>query len=207
MLIDLETIVKKYDMNITGVTVVGAHQGQEYSVFKRLNITNIVMFEPLPHIFQILKNVVDSSTIVYNTALGNFKGASEMYTETANNGQSSSLLCPAIHLTQYPHIIFNNKVEVHVDKLDSYLQHSKNCNFLLIDVQGYELEVLKGGEHYLNNVDYIITEINSDEVYKDCVKVEDLDAFLSRFGFNRLETNWVGGNWGDAFYMKVKGEK
>jgi hypothetical protein len=73
-----------------------------------------------------------------------------------------------------------------------------------IDVQGYELEVFKGGKDFLNEVDYIITEVNRDEVYKGCAKIDELDSFLAPYGFNRVETTWDGGTWGDAFYIKTK---
>ena len=68
-----------------------------------------------------------------------------------------------------------------------------------MDVQGYELEVLKGGEHYLNNIDYIITEVNRDEVYDGCAKIEELDAFLQKYTFIRVETTWDGKTWGMRF--------
>jgi hypothetical protein len=47
-----------------------------------------------------------------------------------------------------------------------------------------------------------MTEVNNDEVYKNCVKVDELDKFLSDYGFERVETTWDGGTWGDAFYIK-----
>ena len=78
-------------------------------------------------------------------------------------------------------------------------------NFINIDVQGYELEVFKGGKDTLNNIDYITTEVNRDEVYKDCAKIEELDTYLGDYGFQRVETTWDGGTWGDAFYIKNNG--
>jgi hypothetical protein len=53
-------------------------------------------------------------------------------------------------------------VEVHL--LDDYDCH--NYNFINMDVQGYELEVLKGGAETLNHVDYVYCEVNRDEVYE-----------------------------------------
>lgn len=78
----------------------------------------------------------------------------------------------------------------------------ENYNFLTIDVQGYELEVLKGSRETLTNISGILTEVNRDELYSNCVRVEQLDDFLKNFNFYRVETNWEGGIWGDAFYLK-----
>ena len=64
-----------------------------------------------------------------------------------------------------------------------------------MDVQGFELEVLKGGENCIKNIDYITTEVNRDEVYKDCAKVEQIDQFLDDYGFIRVETSWEGIIW------------
>nr|WP_094675987.1 FkbM family methyltransferase [Hydrocoleum sp. CS-953] len=78
----------------------------------------------------------------------------------------------------------------------------ENYNFLTIDVQGYELEVLKGSRETLKNIDYILTEVNPDELSENCARVEQLDEFIGRFNFQRVETNWEGETWGDAFYLK-----
>ena len=87
-------------------------------------------------------------------------------------------------------------------RLDDELKDNDKYNFINIDVQGYELEVFKGSSQILKNVDYIMTEVNKSEVYKNCAMVEDLDNFLSKFNFKRVETTWDGITWGDAFYIK-----
>ena len=87
-------------------------------------------------------------------------------------------------------------------RLDDFLSEKENYNFLTIDVQGYELEVLKGSCETLTNISGILTEVNRDELYSNCVRVEQLDDFLKNFDLYRVETNWEGGTWGDAFYLK-----
>lgn len=71
-----------------------------------------------------------------------------------------------------------------------------------LDVQGYELEVLKGSQEMLANIFGILTEVNRDELYENCIQVEQLDDFLNLYDFQRVETNWEGETWGDAFYLK-----
>lgn len=203
MLLDLNKLKEKYDLKINGVLHIGAHYGQEFSIYKDMGIKNIIFFEPLPNVFKKLEENIKDNAILINTALGNMVGNIDMNVETANQGMSSSILDPHLHKNQYPHIIFNNKVNVPITKLDLIMEsYDKTYNFICIDVQGYELEVFKGGEETLKNVDYIITEVNRDEVYKNCVKVDELDTFLSKFGFKRVETTWDGVIWGDALYIK-----
>jgi len=73
-----------------------------------------------------------------------------------------------------------------------------------IDVQGYELEVFKGSIKSLDYINIIYTEVNRDEVYKNCSKVEELDIFLKDFNFERVLISWDGNTWGDALYIKNK---
>jgi FkbM family methyltransferase len=202
MLLDFNKLVKKYDLKINGVIHIGAHYGQEHSQYKKHDINNIVYFEPLSKNFQILKENVGVDAILFNLALGNDNCFVEMYVESANTGQSSSILKPILHTKQYPHIVFNEKEIVKMSKLDDIQFDFKNFNMINIDVQGYEIEVFKGSKSILKNIDYIITEINRDELYENCAKVNELDEFLLEFNFYRVETTWDGQTWGDAFYVK-----
>jgi FkbM family methyltransferase len=203
MLLDFNGILRKYNMEINGVLHIGAHYGEEHSLYKMNNINKIVYFEPLKNNFQVLESKVGSDATLYNIALGAEEKEIEMFVETANNGQSSSILEPALHLVQYPGIVFHDREMVQMKRLDDVIDNSnKEYNFINIDVQGYELEVFKGATETLKNVDYIIAEINRDEVYKNCAKIDELCQFLGQFGFVFVEQNWVGGTWGDGLFVK-----
>jgi len=198
--LQFDNLVNKYNLNIRGVISIGAHFGEENEMFDKYNIKNKLFFEPVPHTFEILKQNIKDGILV-NKALGNENRKITMNIERINNGQSSSILKSVKHSIQYPWITFDEQIEVDMIRLDDYPK-SNLYNFIMIDVQGYELEVLKGAEKTLENIDYIISEINRDEVYENCAKIEQLDEYLSKFGFERLETDWGGDTWGDAFYMK-----
>lgn len=201
MLLNFDYLYDKYKLEIRGVLHIGAHFGQENRVYQKYGIKNKIFFEPLPHTFKVLeRNVKDG--ILVNKALGNETGIKQMHLEMDNQSQSSSLLKPKIHLTQYPWIRFGSKVNIEMIRLDDYEFNREDYNFINIDVQGYELEVFKGGKDTLNNIDYIMTEVNRDEVYENCAKVDELDKFLSNYGFERVEVSWEGQTWGDAFYVK-----
>lgn len=200
MILDFTSLVKDFSCSFNGVLHIGAHHGNEYNTYKSMDISPIIFVEALPHVFDVLTKNVGSECVCINTALGNENGTVEMYVDEANSGGSSSVLKPKLHLSQFPGITFPRKVEVPITKLD--LLDVPKCNFLNIDVQGYELEVLKGAKEYLLGVDYVMIEVNQDEVYENCVQVDELDKFLEQYGLKRVVTSWVGGNWGDAFYIK-----
>jgi len=202
MLLDFNKLKEKYNMDIKGIIHIGGHHGQEFKTYTENNIRNVMFFEPVPATFKILKENVGDKAILHNVALGNENKKITMFIETANQGQSSSILEPGIHTKQYPHITFDSKLEVDMVRLDDFIKDSFDYNFINIDVQGYELEVMRGAVKTLTKIDYIMSEVNRDEVYINCSKVNELDSFLSDFGFNRVETTWDGGTWGDAFYIK-----
>lgn len=204
MIFDFEYLCKTYNLNLKGAIHVGGHIGQEYQLYKKMNIQKMLFFEPTLESFKLLKEntLNDPNALLYNIALGNKTGKETMFIERSNGGNSNSILEPYIHTMQYPSITFNEKREIDIDKLDNIEFVRDEYNFLNLDVQGYELEVLKGAEKTLYSIDYIITEINRVHLYKNCALVSDLDFYLSAYNFKRVETNWAGDTWGDAFYIK-----
>ena len=204
MIITLDQIVKDYKLQIKGVLHVGAHVGQEYPDYVRHGIKNIIFFEPVKETYRKLLEVIGNDPKVqsYNIALGNETAEREMWIETVNQGMSSSLLEPGTHLITYPKITFPTKEKVQVRKLDDIKFPRLNYNMNNMDVQGFELEVLKGSPKTLDTIDIIYTEINTEEVYKKCANVRMLDVFLLEFGFVRVLTHMACKSWGDALYLK-----
>ena len=54
---------------------------------------------------------------------------------------------------------------------------------LKLDVQGYELEALKGGVTILKHIDYIIIEANLEQLYQDQPSFTELNKYLNDVGF------------------------
>lgn len=202
MIIDLEQLIKNFNLKIKGVIHVGAHVGQEYSIYKKLGIRKIAWFEPVPETYQKLVLNLPEGSQTFNIALGNEEGEKEMFIETANQGMSNSLLVPGTHLKSYPNITFDDKQKVQMLKLDSF--NFSGYNMLNMDVQGYELEVLKGSKKTLKKIDIIYTEVNTEDVYEGCAHIYQLDEFLGARGFVRVFTKMAHISWGDALYLKSK---
>jgi FkbM family methyltransferase len=202
MILELSGLIKKYNMNISGVIHIGAHYGEEVPNYVNLGIDDIVLFEPLKNNFEVLKNNVSglNANIVGNrVALGN-KNQNVNMLLSSNNLESSSVLKPKIHLDLHPDVIFSGQELVEMKKLDDFL--FKNYNFINMDVQGYEMEVLKGAEKTLENIDYLYCEVNRNEVYEGNAYIEEIDNYLSNYNMRRVETSWwYDGPWGDALYI------
>lgn len=199
MLIPLHSIMSKYRMNVTGCIHVGAHFAEEHADYKANGIDRIVYIEASPKTFHILNNkIFDKDVRLINVACGDRECIAEMYCETSNQGQSSSLLQPGTHLKHYPNIQFNHTEKVKVVTLDSL--KLTGYNFMNLDVQGFEGSVLRGATETLKTVDYVYTEVNTEDVYFGCIKVDQLDEILK--DFQRVETMMTRQGWGDALYIR-----
>ncbi len=208
MLLDFNKLMEKYQCKISGILQLGAHYGEELQIYEACKVPKVIFVEPVPDVFAKLQEFTKSAHIPVmniNVAVSNFNSKAEMFISDTNEGESSSLLEPKIHLTQYPTITFKEKITVPV-KTVNFLMKSfgefSDVNLLYMDIQGGELRALKGATKLLPQIEYIYTEINRVELYEKCAQVEELDEFLAGFGFARVETSWAGETWGDAFYMK-----
>lgn len=207
MLVDMSQSVNAFKIPLKGVFHVGAHYGQEIDIYEKLGIKDVIMFEPSKKNFEVLEQRVGSKATLVNLGLGSKHEFLDLNIEENNQGMSNSVLAPKLHKDQYPHIKFNSTEKIEVTTLDKWVsdsQSSKTHNILVMDVQGYEFEVLLGSQKTLQQIDLIICEVNRAELYKDCAFVVEIDVFLSYHGFTRVLTNWEGNTWGDAVYVKKK---
>lgn len=202
MLINLNYLINKYNMNVKGVLHIGAHYGEEVIDYIDNGIINITLFEPLHHNFKILSQRCEefnANIKLHNVALGSHPHSTIMNVSD-NEAQSSSILNPKVHLSHHPNVKFVSSEKVAVNILDNYKYY--NYNLICMDVQGYELEVLKGSKETLKYIDYVYCEVNRDELYEGNAYVEEIDEFLKSYDMERVETDWSGGLWGDAFYIR-----
>ena len=204
MLINLKELLNYTNKKIIGVIHVGAHYGEEFHEYLDNGFKYIHAFEPLNENFKVLETKFNKNKkiFLYKTALGNKTGEVNMYL-SSNNLESSSILKPYLHLNQHKNVKFSGYEKVKLDKLDNF-KINKECNFLNLDVQGYELEVLRGSNNILGQIDIINCEINNDETYKNNPLVSEIDKYLEKYNFKRVKTKWAGENltWGDAIYVK-----
>lgn len=191
------------------VAHVGGHYAEELDDYLNGGFREIVLFEPLAANCDVIRQKLANPTWepwakveLHQVALGSNTTWVEhrpMYV-SSNEAQSSSLLKPTHHSVQYPHITFQEGETVKVVPLDSF---QLAPDLLAMDTQGYELEVLKGATETLRSVKVVYTEVSNVPLYEGSALVEDLDAFLQPFGFKRVRTDWTGGTWGDAVYVKM----
>ena len=205
MLIKLSVLNNKYNLDITGVSHFGAHLGQEVPSYQELDINNIYLFEPQKKIFDELeiKFSKEKNIKLFNFGLGSENKFVDLNLAPGNSGLSSSILKPGEHKNYYPDIEFAGSEKIKICIYDDL--KIKNVNFLNIDIQGYEMEALKGCVKVLENeIDYVFIEISRKPLYEGSALVKDIDNFLSDFKFIRVKTKWASSKvpWADALYVK-----
>ena len=138
-------------------------------------------------------------------ALGSRNETKEMHVNRGS-GESTSFLKPT---ALYDGHFEEETVSLEVVTLDSLLptfSDSHIFNMLVTDTQGFDLEVLKGAQTTLKQIEYLYTEVSKGHYHGEPT-LEDFDRFLKPFGFGRAETSMYGSwkgedQWGDMFYIK-----
>lgn len=71
-----------------------------------------------------------------------------------------------------------------LSKLDTLTaEFSIRPDFIKIDTQGYELEIMKGGLQTVGSAEFIMLEVSFLDVYKQCPLVNDTINFMNDSGF------------------------
>jgi FkbM family methyltransferase len=201
MLLNLKILVKKYKIKTSGVIHIGAHEGEEVEAYQQIFGMDIPihLFEPNKKYFEIIKSKYRDSKNIKFYEYGCGEEPQDLELNIASNdGASSSILEPKLHLEIHPDVEFTSKEVIEVRTLDSF--NIIDSNFLNIDIQGYELKALKGSLNTLSKIRYIYIEVNKKEVYKNGPLVHEIDTFLEKFGFIRVSTKYAYDTlpWGDA---------
>lgn len=203
MLMSFHDLAKKYEFTITGVLHVGAHLAEEAELYAAYSVP-VWWVEANPAVSsKIIQNIGRYPRQTLIQALVYEEDGVELdFNVTNYDGMSSSILEFGTHTSFSPDTVFVDTIKLRTTTIDSIVaSHNINANFLNMDLQGAELHALKGAEKYLHEVDYVLSEVNKDQVYVGCAQVEELDEFLS--DFERVETYWVPGQgWGDALYIR-----
>tara|TARA_X000000950_G_scaffold42944_1_gene47906 strand:- start:4021 stop:4662 length:642 start_codon:yes stop_codon:yes gene_type:complete len=142
---------------------------------------NIQCYEPNKLHFDCLsRNLAPYGHVkLYNQAIGNQDTFVKLSQETA---------------TQNTRVLLE-KGETKINKLDSL--DLQGVDFIKIDVEGLEMEVIKGAERTLENVEYLMIELNGNSDKYGSSK-RDIKDHLKSLGFKVLIKTWP-----DIIYYKA----
>jgi FkbM family methyltransferase len=208
MLISIQQLMKRFQLNISGILHIGAHECEELSDYEAVGVnrSNTYWVEAMPNKVSFCRERYGPNLHIYQAVIDERDGENVLFNIT-NNGQSSSILEFGSHSTSHPQVHVVGKVHATTTRLDTLIEHEHipitELNFMNLDIQGVELRALKSMEKYLNHIQYIYTEVNTEEVYKGCNLIGEIDDYLHGFGFERVAQDiYSQFGWGDAFYIK-----
>jgi FkbM family methyltransferase len=199
------SIIKYYKINVKGVLHVGAHECEEMSFYKSIGLEedDMVWIDAIPEKVELAKTKGIKN--MYQAVVTDRDG-DEVEFNVSSNGQSSSIFDFGTHSKNYTDIKYVNKINLKTSTLNSFFKekelNASKYNFWNMDIQGAELIALKGANEVLNNVEILYVEINTEEVYKGCGLVDEIDAYLLSYGLKRVKTHMTHAGWGDAIYVK-----
>lgn len=178
---------------------VGASSGQ-FAVFAaaRWPRARIVSFEPIPAAQARYAAAMRGRAVLHPVAVGAAPGRATLHVAAADD--SSSLLpITERQIASYPGTQEQHTLEVDVVTLDDHLDRDLPAPWLLkIDVQGFELEVLRGATATLERVGQIYVECSFVELYGAQALADEVIAFLFERGFRLAGVHNVDYHGGHA---------
>jgi FkbM family methyltransferase len=202
--------VKHLDIeNIKTIFEVGSRYGDETLKLKdTFKNSCIHSFECNPNTVEICNNKLQNIDNIFfnNYGLGEENKTQQFYSYTLNNDGASSLL---------KRIDFNKTQKdtgnITIKTLYNYVnEHNiKNIDILCMDIQGYELNVLKGAHDFIQNIKYIIMEEPKPIIdnkylpngihskYINAPSSQEIKEFMTKHNFieiQRIEENKIEDN-------------
>ncbi len=173
--------------------------GEPWSLLED-DIVKIIGFEPDLQQYDLLKNKYPKNKY-YNIGLWSDKTIKDYYlTQQDYFGDfafgTSSMYPPNVSelSLNYGSIdkgrVSHKLIEVECDRMDSLIIDKEDIpDFIKIDTQGSEYEILKGAENILrNNAPIITTEVWTEEIYKDAPLAHEIMSLLNQYGYRLFKT-------------------
>ena len=193
---------------------VGANEGEFSAAAATLaRLNGVHAFEPQPICHESLKKVLSKvpNSQCYPMAVGDAPGELELYC-TANS-RMASLLRPESGISaSYTGNNFDveERLKVPIATLDDALPQDLKIGLLKIDVQGYEISVLKGAERILQSTTALLLEMNYVPHYEGGATFDEVYQYVRSRGFQifAISAPHIGRSapgvplWADALFVR-----
>jgi len=186
----------------------GANRGQ-FTLMARLlrRDLRVHAYEPLPGEAAVFQSVHGGRKGIelHEMALGDRAGTADLHV-SASADSSSLLPIGEAQATLFPNTGQVGLQRVPVSRLDDLRGHWQGASraLLKLDVQGFELNVLRGATAALKNCAYVYAECSEVALYSGQALRSDVEDFLGRQGFagtGRFNPFFAGGILVQADYL------
>jgi FkbM family methyltransferase len=204
-------IIKALPKSFDTVVDIGAHTGELHSCFvdNDINFKKYLMFEPNKNSYEKLCKIKDKRISKFNFAISSRNSKKKFLLNPLEMTSSFSEINENLFKFRVKALLFkgspdikNNEL-VQTKKLDDFEIKPGN-NFLKIDTEGHELEVLKGTVGYLEKkiFNYIILEIQKPNTYKN-YDPNSIYALLNKYSYHKVkEFNVPLFGFSDVLFIK-----
>ncbi len=207
-------ILKREVPNLNNFIDVGAYKGTYTDlILNNYKPKKILMFEPQKEIFEFLKKKYNENKeiFLFNEALSNENKPARFNFNKHNLTSSLSSLDPdnsylklkaKLFGTTSKGMIIDTKT-IQTKTLFSILERENiaDIDFLKIDTEGHELEVLQGMKEKINRVKHMLVEFHIDEIYIS-YNPEFLHQFLISNNFELVKKfKFPFTTWEDRLYV------
>jgi FkbM family methyltransferase len=174
-------------VGIRTILDVGANRGQFAATIRTtLPDARIYAFEPLEDCFHELEKLTnrDRRLTPMNVALGDVNGRAT-FNRNLFTPSSSMLELEALHAVSFPFTSQVEQVQVDMRRLDDLAGELSLTPKILIklDVQGYEDQVISGGQMVISQASVIIIEVSFRRLYAGQKLFDELHRQLTDLGF------------------------
>jgi FkbM family methyltransferase len=181
---DEENWAEKLD--IQTIIDIGSNEGQFIKdITRSLPGRKIIAFEPITSCYEkLILNTKKENIVAYNIGLSDTEGVSEINISNTT-GSSSILKMKELHEVSYPDSYYVKKEQIRLERLDTVLADITLKKNILIkmDVQGYEKNVIRGGEKIFSQAAALIIESIFEPFYDDQWLFDDLHKYFTQNGF------------------------
>jgi FkbM family methyltransferase len=180
-------LARLQDQRIGIVLDVGANKGQYATDLRDAGYRGrILSFEPLDAVFPILADAAatDPAWTTFQIALSDAEGEADLYV-AANTASSSLRPMLPLHERVEPKAAIVGKETIRLARLDDVLSPADlDAPVLLkVDVQGHELEVLRGATRTLGMVALLELEVSVRPLYDRAPLLQDVLEVTRSLGF------------------------
>lgn len=106
---------------------------------------------------------------------------------------SASLLAPKHHSADFPHVKFEKTIMVATTTIDAWAKRSgvAKLDFIWLDIQGTELQVLKAAPDIMKTVKVVITEVEFVETYAGQALFTEIQPWFETQGFELVGADFA----------------
>ena len=174
-------------LSLETIVDVGAHTGQFSLLARELHPrARIVAFEPLPVAAARYRRLFagDPNVTLHQVAIAPWRGTATMHVSASDDSSSLLPITPR-QVLRFPGTEEREETTVETAPPDAFLAPADVTApaLLKIDVQGFELEVLRASRPMLGAFEHVYVEASFEVLYAGQALADDIAAFLRAHGF------------------------